>query len=189
MTCMRTISALPPASSRIVFGMVLSFACSVLLGGNSLAQPDTLWVPVQGGVQPYAVRYEPVRMDPQYKRIGHFAFDTTKVAVELGYQRGQPSGIYRAFYPDGRPLIFAVYGFGSLHGDWTEYAEDGSITLKGQYRQGKRDGPWAFRTEGIIGHYKKGEKHGKWKYFLNGRQTRQEKFKKGALKRTKNFGQ
>ncbi|HQV75196.1 MAG: hypothetical protein KBA60_08405 [Flavobacteriales bacterium] len=169
--------------------MIICLVSWVVIGSSAIAQPDTLWVPDQDGVEPYAVHYAPVRMDPQYKRIGHFAFDTTKVAVELDYKRGQPSGIYRAFFPDGRPLIFAVYGFGSLHGDWTEYAEDGTVTLKGQYRQGKRDGPWAFRKEGIIGHYKKGEKHGKWKYFANGNQTRQEKFRKGALKRTRTFDQ
>jgi len=189
MTCMRTISIFPLCGSRGAFGMVLCLVCSLVIGSRSVAQPDTLWIPDQGGVVPYVVQYAPVRMDPQYKRIGHFTFDTTKVAVELGFKRGQTSGIYRAFYPDGRPLIFAVYGFGSLHGDWTEYAEDGSITLKGQYRQGKREGLWAFRKEGIIGHYKNGEKHGKWKYFVNGRQNRQEKFRKGALKRTRTFGQ
>lgn len=166
---------------------ILFFGLISFLPFRSAAQPDTLWVPAEDQMIPYAVEYPPVRTDPQYKRVGHFAIDTTKVAVELSYKRGQPSGIYRAFYPDGRPLIFAVYGFGSLHGDWTEYGEDGAITLKGQYRQGKREGLWAFRKEGVIGQYKNGEKHGKWKYYVNGKQIRQEKFKKGALKRTKNF--
>ena len=186
---MRTISTIPLFFGRGAFGMIICLVCSLVIRSSAVAQPDTLWVPDQDGVKPYAVHYAPVRMDPQYKRIGHFAFDTTKVAVELDYKRGQPSGVYRAFFPDGRPLIFAVYGFGSLHGDWTEYAEDGTVTLKGQYRQGKRDGLWAFRKEGIVGHYKKGEKHGKWKYFVNGRQTKQEKFRKGALKRTRTFDQ
>jgi hypothetical protein len=163
-------------------------AVAILCSLIGSAQPDTLWVPTPQGPVPFGVVYPPVRMDPQYTRVGTFAFDTTRTAVELGYKRGTPSGIYRAYYPDGRPLIFAVYGWGWPHGDWTEYDELGSVSLKGQYRQGERDGPWAFRKEGIQGHYKKGLKHGKWKTFENGKPVRTEKYRKDRLKRTRNFG-
>ncbi|MBK8532207.1 MAG: hypothetical protein IPL64_09970 [Flavobacteriales bacterium] len=151
------------------------------------AQPDTLWVPDHGVLKPYGVTYDPVRMDAQYKRIGRFVQDTGRIAVEMDYKRGFPSGVFRAFYPDGRPLIFAVYGWKTLHGDWTEYAEDGSVSLKGQYRQGLRDGPWAFRKDEVLGHYKKGQKHGEWKYYANGITIRTEKYKRGSLKRKRNF--
>ena len=80
-----------------------------------------------------------------------------------------------------------VYGWKTLHGDWTEYAEDGSVSLKGQYRQGLRDGPWAFRKDEVLGHYKKGQKHGEWKYYANGITIRTEKYKRGSLKRKRNF--
>ena len=163
------------------------FFCEVFFPCFLLAQPDTLWVPTNGSSVPYAVTYEPVRNDPQYTRIGRFAFDTGHVAIELDHKRGFPSGVYRAFYPDGRPLIFAVYGWKTLHGDWTEYDEFGVITLKGQYEQGKRDGTWMFRKEGIKGRYKNGLKHGKWTYIENGRAIRTEKYKKDTLKRTRTF--
>lgn len=153
-----------------------------------LAQPDTLWIPTSGAVVPHAVVYEPVRPDPQYKRIGKFAADTSKVAVSMDYKRGHASGVYRAYYPDGRPLVFAVYGWDSPHGDWTEYDEAGSISLKGQYRSGLRDGTWAFRKDGIVGQYKKGLKHGKWKYFQGEIPVRTEKYKKDKLKRTRTLG-
>lgn len=152
------------------------------------AQPDTLWVPTNGALVPHAVVYEPVRQDPQYKRIGKFTSDTSKVAVRMDYKRGHASGVYRAYYPDGRPLIFAVYGWDSPHGDWTEYDETGGISLKGQYRGGLRDGTWAFRKEGILGHYKKGLKHGKWRYFHGSIPVRTEKYKKDKLKRTRTMG-
>lgn len=152
-----------------------------------VSQPDTLWVPTDGSPIPYAVQYEPVRNDAQYVRIGHFTFDTSRVAVKLDYKRGYPSGVYRAFYPDGRPLIFAVYGWKTLHGDWAEYDETGLITLKGKYKHGKRSGKWALKKEDTIGHYKKGLKHGKWSYTENGRVIRTEKYKKGVLKRTRTF--
>lgn len=152
-----------------------------------LAQPDTLWIPSAGVLVPHAVVYEPVLSDAQYKRIGMFATATDRMAVSMDYKRGHASGVYRAFYPDGRPLIFAVYGWDSPHGDWTEYDETGAISLKGQYRRGRRDGVWAFPKEGIVGHYDDGLKHGTWKYYEAGRITRTERFRKDELVRTRTF--
>lgn len=143
------------------------------------AQPDTLFVASGDTLFAFPVVYEPLQDVDQYTRIGLYAHDTSKVAVQLAYKRGKPSGVYRAFYPDGRPLIFAVYGWGSLHGDWTEYDEFGRIAVKGQYRNGLRDGTWAFRKDGIVGKYKDGLQHGKWKYYANGRLIRIEKFHNG----------
>lgn len=163
-------------------------ALAILFSPLLFAQPDTLWIPSNGVMVPHAVVYEPVRMDPQYKRIGKFAEDTSKVAVSMDYKRGHQSGVYRAYYPDGHPLIFAVYGWDKPHGDWTEYDEVGTVSLKGQYRVGLRDGTWYFKKEGIIGHYKKGLKHGKWKYLEGGVAVRTEKYKKDKLKRTKTLG-
>jgi len=159
-----------------------ALALLVALPLCTLAQPDTLYVPEQGVFTPYAVTYTPLQASGQYKRLGHYAFDPTKLAVQLDYKQGRPTGVYRAYFPDGRPLIFAVYGVNGLHGDWSEYDELGRITVKGQYRNGLRDGVWAFRGEGIVGHYRKGKKHGKWKYYEQGRVVRMEKYRNDALK-------
>ena len=162
-------------------------ASPILCATSLLAQPDTLWIPTYGSMVPHAVMYQPVSMEAQSKRIGKFASDTSTIAVSMDYKRGHPSGVYRAYYPDGRPLVFAVYGWDTPHGDWTEYDEMGAVSLKGQYRQGLREGLWAFKKEGIIGHYKEGRKHGNWKYYQNGRIQRTEKFKKDKLVRTRTF--
>ncbi|MBL7952733.1 MAG: hypothetical protein JNM62_13560 [Flavobacteriales bacterium] len=167
----------------------LFVAVPLLLHTALFAQPDTLWVPTNGVVVPHPVVYEPVRMDAQYKRIGKFASDTGKVAVSMDYKRGHASGVYRAYYPDGRPLVFAVYGWDRPHGDWTEYDELGEIALKGQYRSGLRDGTWSFRKEGVIGQYRKGAKHGKWKYYEGDIPVRTEKYKKDKLTRTRILGE
>ncbi|MFT3885990.1 MAG: hypothetical protein QM724_11330 [Flavobacteriales bacterium] len=151
------------------------------LGGLLHAQPDSLYVAEAGTMKAYAVRYGPMPDAAAFTRIGTYAYDTTRTAVRLGYKRGKPCGTYRAYYPDGKPLIFAVYGWGWLHGDWTEYDEFGRITVKGQYREGKRDGTWAFRADGIVGHYKNGLKNGKWKYYENGKVVRVEKYRKDQL--------
>ncbi len=152
------------------------------LGGHAaFAQPDTLFVPEQGVSVAYAVKYGPMPQEERFRLTGKYAFDTTRTAVQIDFKRGKPSGIYRAFYPDGKQLIFAVYGWGSLHGDWVEYDPTGRITVKGQFRMGKREGTWAFRDQGIVGHYKDGKKHGSWKFYENGRMVRKEKWRKGEL--------
>jgi hypothetical protein len=145
------------------------------------AQPDTLFIPSGDTIFSFPVVYDPITPAEQYKITGRFAHDTSAVAVQLDMKRGKPSGVYRAYYPDGRPLIFAVYGWGSLHGDWTEYDEGGRIAIKGRYRNGLRDGLWVFRRLGFDGHYKDGEKHGKWRTFTNGRVTARSRYRRGTL--------
>ena len=164
-------------------------AClAILFTVPSSAQPDSLFITEHGATKAYAISYPPLPSGlAPFILTGKYAFDTTRVAVTINYKRGKPSGIYRAFYPDGKQLLFAVYGWGSLHGDWAEYDPTGRITVKGQYRQGKREGTWAFRDQGIVGHYKDSQKHGKWKYYQNGKLVRSEKWRKGQLKQGGTF--
>lgn len=166
----------------------LCLLAATLASGVLRAQPDTLYVPdANGTVQPLAVTYPPLQQEEQFIHVGRYTADTAHMAVRMAFKRGKPSGVFRAYYPDGRPLIFAVYGWGSLHGDWTEYDPVGRIAVKGQYRNGKRDGTWAFRSEGIVGHYKDGLKHGKWKYYENGRLKRKERYRKDKAVRGSTF--
>lgn len=150
-----------------------------LLAFHAQAQPDTLYVPSGDSIYAFAIVYDPVEPAEQYKMIGRYAHQSDRIAVSIDFKRGKPSGIYRAWYPNGTPLIFAVYGWGSLNGDWTEYDEFGKVATKGKYRDGLREGTWAFRKEGIVGSYSKGLKHGKWKYYSNGRLIRIEKYRNG----------
>ena len=159
----------------------LFLATTLLLLGQTRAQPDSLYVSEQGGSVAYAVRYPPLGTAESFTHEGRYAMDTSRIAVRLGYKRGKPCGVYRAWYPDGALMIFAVYGWGYLNGDWTEYAPDGHIAIKGTYKQGKRDGVWAFRDQGITGHFKDGKKHGKWKYYENGQRVRFERYRNGEL--------
>lgn len=160
---------------------VLLLAVLLLTGSTLLAQPDSLFVSENGGIVAYAVTYPPLKPAESFTHEGRYAKDTSRIAVRLGYKRGKPCGVYRAWYPDGAPMIFAVYGWGYLNGDWIEYAQNGEITVKGIYKEGKRDGKWAFRAQGIRGHYKDGKKHGKWKYYENGQLDRMEHYRHGEL--------
>lgn len=154
---------------------------TLAVAGALRAQPDTLYIPSGDTVYAFPLVHEPLRDTVAFVRTSRFAFDTTRTACTVSYKRGKPSGVYRAYFPDGRPLIFAVYGWGSLHGDWTEFDEQGRIVLKGQYRAGLREGTWAFRDKGIVGQYKDGMPHGRWRYYENGRLARVEKWYKGKL--------
>ena len=147
----------------------------------AFGQPDTLFVPSGDTAFAYPVRYAPHPDTAVYKLKGYYAFDTTRQAVELDFKRGKPSGVYRAFYPNGAPLIFAVYGWGSLHGDWTEYDEFGKVSLKGQYRNGVREGSWWFRDEGILARYKGGVPNGKWRYYEKGHLVRVVRYHDGKI--------
>lgn len=160
---------------------------TLLYSGAIHAQPDSLFVTERDSTMAYAVVYPPLPDLPAFTLIGTYAMDSSRVAVRLGYKRGKPCGTYRAFYPDGQQLIFAVYGWGYLHGDWVEYDPFGRITVKGQYRNGQRDGTWAFRPQGIVGHYKDGLKNGSWKYYENDKLVRKEKWRKGVLREGSTF--
>ncbi len=151
----------------------------LLLTLGAQGQPDSLFIQEHGTTTAYGVVYPPLKTAESFTHEGRFAMDTSRVAVRLGYKRGKPCGVYRAWFPDGAPMIFAVYGWGFLEGDWTEYAQDGHITVKGGYKAGKRDGAWSFRDQGIVGHYKHGKKHGKWKYYENGHLVRFERYRDG----------
>jgi antitoxin component YwqK of YwqJK toxin-antitoxin module len=160
----------------------LSFTVALIALNALRAQPDSLYVSETAGTAAYAVVYPPLKAVESFTHEGRYAMDTSRIAVRLGFKRGKPCGVYRAWYPDGAPMIFAVYGWGYLDGDWTEYANNGLITVKGRYKKGHRDGTWAFRAQEITGHYKDGKKHGKWKYYANGRLLRTERYRDGVLR-------
>lgn len=162
---------------------ILGMLCSTM----GMAQPDSLYFTMQGRSYAEAVYYLAHPDLPNHTLEGVYARDTSAIAVRLDIKRGKPSGVYRAFYPSGTPLIFAVYGWGTLHGDWTEYDEDGLVIVKGQFRSGERDGAWTFRREGIRGRYRQGERHGKWRYYEGKRMIRSEKYHRGELKQGGTF--
>ncbi len=158
---------------------LLLLSCALSLFGALRAQPDSLFIEEREGTIAYAVAYPPLKKVESFTHEGRYVMDTSRVAVRLGYKKGKPCGVYRAWYPDGALMIFAVYAWGYLEGDWTEYGQDGHITVKGKYKDGKRNGTWAFRDQGIVGHYKDGLKHGKWKYYENGVVVRFERYRDG----------
>lgn len=159
-----------PIQLITVFGFMLSLSAA--------AQPtDTLFVNSADSTYAYAIDYAPEQDTTSYTRIATYRFDPDRIAVELGYKRGKPCGVYKSYYPDGRLMEFAVYGWGHLHGNWVEYDEFGKIVVKGFYKNGKRSGLWNFKYQGILGNYKNGMKHGRWRYYEGGRLVKTERYR------------
>ena len=153
---------------------------------NGIAQPkDTLFVNSEDSTYAYAITYLEAEESEQYTRVAVYQFDEQQVAVEMDHKRGKPCGRYKAYYPTGQLMEYAIFGWGYLHGDWTEYNEFGAIIIKGSYSDGKKSGKWVFKLDGIIGNYKNGLKHGQWKYYNGNLIVKRERYKKGVLVSTK----
>ncbi len=92
-----------------------------------------------------------------------FAADTTVTAFRGSFINGKPNGAFLYYYPSGRYYQTCIYGYGNLHGDYTVYNQEGSIILKGQYKNGLKHGYWRNLDENLIGRYFKGMRHLTWK--------------------------
>ena len=160
---------------------IASISIICWLSNTCIAQPDSLFYEWKGQFLASAINYEEKSDSSDFMLVGEYMEFPERIAVEIPIRRGKPTGLFKAYYPDGKLLIRAVYAWGYLHGDWTEYDEDGIITVKGQYRDGKRHGAWVYRRDGIRGRYKRGLKSGRWKYYEGSTLVRIEKWRKGRL--------
>ncbi|WP_075343364.1 toxin-antitoxin system YwqK family antitoxin [Tenacibaculum agarivorans] len=62
---------------------------------------------------------------------------------------------------DGNPKFIGHYKKGKLHGEHIHYDDNGQITMKGNFLDGRRNGVWEFNvTSKRITTYKNGKKHG-----------------------------
>ena len=135
------------------------------------------------------VIYKPTVFSTHYsKKIAVFASDTSQIAVEKSYANLGKSGLYKAYYPNGKLKIKTVYAKDKLNGEWTYYDSNGKIKTKGEYQAGIKDGFWAYRALKIYGRYKGGLRHRRW-YRVNVNNKKEKStYKKGVLVRGKGFG-
>ena len=154
---------------------------AALLALPGFAQPDTLLVTSGDSLYRFAVIYGPMPQSEQFKRIGHYAQDTTL--------RGACNSITNAGNPAVYIAPFSRWEAVDLRGlrIWlAAWRLDGIRRVRSRYGQGPvprwpSRWHWAFRTEGIVGHYKDGKRHGKWKYYERGRLVKVEKYRDDAL--------
>ena len=149
---------------------------------DELIQIDTVSESIQ-------VIYRPDIQTKFYtKKVAVFANDTSQIAIEKSYTNLGKSGLYKAYYPNGKLKIKTVYAKDKLNGEWTYFDSNGEIKTKGAYQAGVKNGFWAYRTLKIYGRYKDGLRHRKW-YRINVNNKKEKStYKKGVLLRGKGFG-
>lgn len=120
-----------------------------------------------------------------------------KVSTIGSYSKdGKKEGLFRSFDDAGKPTTAAIYqgdqkmsegavsDVGALQGHWIEYYGTGEKRAEGEYKEGKKDGPWTFFHHGgeveQKGNYVNGLPQGEWVwFFVGGARHREEHYRKG----------
>jgi antitoxin component YwqK of YwqJK toxin-antitoxin module len=99
----------------------------------------------------------------------------------------EADGMYREFYPDGKPFVEGTFVRGRQHGEWTYYYDNGQVNRKATYKNGQPDGAWeVFRADGTLAAkrgFSDGLRHGQWVlYDATGKKPlREETYDRGKL--------
>ncbi len=122
---------------------------------------------------------------------------TGKVSSIGSYSKdGRKEGLFRSFDDAGKPTTAAIFqgdrkmsegevsDVGALQGHWIEYYGTGEKRAEGEYKEGKKDGPWTFFHRGgeveQKGNYVNGLPQGEWVWFFEGGgRHREERYRKG----------
>ena len=96
------------------------------------------------------------------EKHGTWRMQTGDALVVENYNDGIPHGEYTVYnLPDMSIRIRSKYLNGNLHGQFTEYYDDGKVYREGQYMGGNQNGPWKiYNEEGLlltIVEYRQGE--------------------------------
>ncbi len=75
-------------------------------------------------------------------------------------------GVYLEYYKNGKLKRKIVYNTkGIKHGEYMEFAPDGSISVSGMFKNGKKHGLWQYFKLKRNEVYKNGKKHGRWRIY------------------------
>lgn len=98
----------------------------------------------------------------------------SQVRVERGVVRYsddtiEADGVYREFYPDGKPFVEGRYADGRKDGEWTFYHPNGSVNRKVTYKDGQPDGAIEIRrpdnTLAAKREFVAGRRSGEWIFY------------------------
>ena len=102
-----------------------------------------------------------------------FYFQDKTIEIVGSYNRkGQKTGEWKCYYPDGKPLMIENYEDGKLEGFFVEYDDAGNEISKGQFVENAEDGEWIYLHGNVMekGSYFDGMRQGIWKtWFENGK--------------------
>ncbi|MEM8710622.1 MAG: hypothetical protein AAGG01_06695, partial [Planctomycetota bacterium] len=112
------------------------------------------------------------------------------VAISAGFFSSTLAAGEEMELPDGRTVRFETAagtdGEPVRHGDFRVFDGSGEWVVRGEYKNGVRDGSWFYRHRSgerlASGKYRGGERQGRWKfYFRSGELCAEGVFKKGVL--------
>ncbi len=80
---------------------------------------------------------------------------------------GTVIGIWKWYYPSGNILIEEIFSNGVEDGMYVEYSDDKRIIVKGEYKNGIKEGEWFYQVHDHkeTGKYKNGVRDGMWRYY------------------------
>ncbi|MGM0582847.1 MAG: hypothetical protein ACQES1_10905 [Bacteroidota bacterium] len=84
-------------------------------------------------------------------------------------ENGEAVGLWRWYYSNGQLRRQEYYNNNVLDGMYKEYTYSGDLWAKGNYVDGKREGPWIVHHRGYkeVGKYSFDVRQGKWRHYLN----------------------
>lgn len=119
-------------------------------------------------------------------RHGHEAswFPDGQLEFERYFERGEPTGTWRTWYPDGTPRSETPTGAGA-DGRASWWHENGELSSRGPVEDGRKHGAWthwhANGTRAAVGEYRRGRKQGPWTYWDEaGRVVAQGEYERGV---------
>jgi antitoxin component YwqK of YwqJK toxin-antitoxin module len=146
--------------SKALYLLLSFFLCSLF----SYAQPSIITVEMADTSIQYPLTYKQLDSLESGVLKAYYAFDTSRIAYVKYFAYGKQSGRYMEYYPNGKPMLLAIYQYGELHGDWTKYDSSGAVLIKAKYRDNQKNGFWINRRTKVQGRYRNNLKHGKWEY-------------------------
>jgi antitoxin component YwqK of YwqJK toxin-antitoxin module len=111
----------------------------------------------------------PTIISHQTKREPYEDGKTIRIERELAIYSDnsfEADGIYREFYPNGKPFVEGHFREGLQDGEWTYWFENGQQNRKSSFNKGKLNGTWeVFRADGTLAakrSFKDGQRDGEW---------------------------
>jgi len=104
------------------------------------------------------------------KQVGEWKFYHQNSKIEQGgkfNKKGQPDGNWKWYYDSGQLLREENYRAGVKDGMSVEYDENGNVIQEGEYISGAEDGPWNELTGDVYikGNFRDGLRNGAWSYY------------------------
>lgn len=149
---------------KVISTYLLSLSLSLLFVLASHAQSKKLRVIYPDDTLVVDLIYKDTDSLKNGKLIAYFKENPEQEAYVKNYYFGKQSGVYKAFYPNGRLMIFSVYERGMRNGDYAYYGPEGNVLIKAKYKDGQRHGYYINKIAKHQGRYKQGKRNGKWEF-------------------------